>query len=141
MRNGQIILAFDPGLRCGWASHATNDKAPVPYGVGVISPDEVVQEILKFNRTLRLGLVVVEDFLGAGRGNRYGRMTILTVGRIMGACEALRIPCKIHGSQTMAPFIGPAERLLARRHKQHPDDDVAALAHLLAEEAMQKVQH
>lgn len=124
MNTNRILLAFDPGKHCGWAKldHGA-------YTAGIIHGDDAIDTLIFYVKSLRLGAVVIEDFTGMQHPDRY---TLLLVGRLGGACEALGIKHAIQSQQSKDPFLANAEVILGKKHTKHASDDVSALAHLMA---------
>lgn len=129
MKSTGIILAFDPGKHCGWASF---DAARTLYHAEIIDGQEALLKLFVVQRTLRLKAVVIENYIGGGRMDFNGRYTLMLVGRLLGACEALGVPTALQSPQAKDPCLAEAEAILAKSHTKHASDDVAALAHLIA---------
>lgn len=126
----KITIAFDPGDSTGLARTIGGNT----YEVFIIPSRIVIASLLATHYSFQIEQVVIEDFIGGGRITTETRETLLLVGRLQGACEALGLPYAMHGPQVKDPFLFEAEKYLGRTRKAHADDDLSALAHLMAYE-------
>jgi hypothetical protein len=139
-------MAVDPGGTTGIATltgqpRLENLKAwrielgPWPEkGKGDPDKADVLYEVKAFCAAHKDGVVIVERFHTAQRGNRYSHFTVEEIGAIEGVCFTYGTELHLVINKQRKRFIPIAERILGVPHNpvpHHDRDDVAALGHLL----------
>ena len=132
-----LVAAFDPGLTTGYAlaDFAERDDNPiVPFRLLAAHPIESVSDVVGIAYQTGTGVLVVEDFVGAGMRTRDAIHTLKLVGFLQHLyTNSLTVQTVVHQPQWRKGYVALAEQVLREHplcaYNKHAAD---ALAHIFA---------
>lgn len=123
-----LILSIDPGVTTGIVSVNTEDKSIEARQVkGIYKASTVIINMMRKSNPYMV--VVIEDFVGAGKRDNDIVDTIKLLGYVQLLCKNLPIDCITQHPQYKHPFMEVAELRYSGSKVEHIKD---AYAHLLA---------
>lgn len=118
-----IYIGVDPGgVKTGVAVY---ENGAFVLWLETDDPVAVVDVIFAYKRKGRI-TVILEDFLGSGRLNRYRKRTIAVLGYVQFTCRGAQIPCELVPQQKRLSNVANVPPPIRGK------DEVAAAAHVLS---------
>lgn len=120
-----MLVAIDPGRTTGIA--ITADNGYLIEWKTTMSMDTLVALVDDLKESV--DVVVIEDFIGAGKRSKDGAFTLKLIGAVWAVCLLDELPFVVQVPQTRVPFLALAKSLAPKDIIIHGLD---AYAHALA---------